>query len=91
MLTLQISTPFGAWAGRGPVIRGRLPGGLHIEIEASGRRSPAPDPQQLATGLERPICDGVSIRRPALAAVEADRAFAAGWFYLPGQIIDRSA
>lgn len=56
-----------------------------------GRRAPAPRPERLATGLEAPICDGRPARAVGLAAIEADRGFSVGTFYLPGQMVDRRA
>lgn len=89
MLTLQISTQHGA--RHQAAAWGRLPGVCRVEIALPRRRSAGPRPTELATGLERPICDGVSVQRPSLAAAEAGRGFAAGTFYLPGQIVDRTA
>lgn len=92
MLALQISTQFGGMARpQGGAGFHRAPGCCRIEVAALPRRAAPPRPVTLATGLDRPVCDGVSARRPSLAAAEADRGFAAGTFYLPGQIIDRSA
>lgn len=91
MLTLQISSQFDSAARQGGAGWYRAPGRCRVEIVTLSRRPAGPRPVTLATGLDRTVCDGVAVRSPSLAAAEANRGFSVGTFYLPGQIVDRSA
>ncbi len=91
MFTVRIGGPsvggFGSYAG----FPRTAPVACSVEL-TPGRADPAPrpEPRAIASGLKAPLMDGQKPRVPLLAAVEAARAFSAGTFLLPGQIIDRS-
>ena len=93
MLTVRLlGDGFGLFRGLGTSYARSRAGDYVVEIIPRRRRgAPPPHPGRLATGLEAPVCDGRPARAVGLAAIEADRGFSIGSFYLPGEIVDRHA